>query len=402
MRSILGLSFLLLGYFFYGFYINQFDLSVIPRTLKSDNAPGYYDYKGVTNIHTNFSLGSASPSFVVESAKLAGLDFILLTDLNTFEAHVPENYYGNLLVLTGGKYSYLDSRFLHYTPGEKQIGESLGDAQTRIADLLSQTRRDSGDELLIMAHPFKLGFSWAGTYPEGLDGVEIINLKALSKRSWDHSKLSTIWSLLIYPFNSRLALIRLFEEPKDEVDLFDSLLANRSVAAFAGAEASARALPLPGYSMKFPSYHRLFEIASNHVILKSELTGNFTADRQKIFRALKAGQFYVAFDILGDTKGFNFTIEDNQKVSLMGSEVVFNENLYLHVRLPAQPLHRYEVRIKKDGVAIEAVNSIEFSRPIKEPGVYRVEVKVRPPWPFPDSERWISWIYSNPIRVKSP
>lgn len=400
MKPLLVLTFFLISYFFYGFFINQYDLSVVPKLLKADHPSGYYDYRGVTNIHTNFSIGSASPGFVFESARLADLDFVMLTDLNSFQVQVPENYYGNLLVLTAGKYSYLDSRFIRYSPMETSIGETLGEAQLKLADFLSQNRNQLPQELTIIAHPFKLGYLWNGDLPDGLDGLEIINLKALSVRAWEKSKVSVIWSLLIYPFNSRLALIRLFEEPTEELNMWDQKLNSRNLFGFAGAEASARALPLPGYSMKFPSYQRLFEIATNHVILKSELTGQFSADRNKVFRALKSGQFYSSFDILGNPKGFNFLAKTKERDYLMGSTLSLSNQVELHFSLPAQPQHPFEVRLFKNGQIIEVFKKTSGVYQVKDPGVYRLDVRVRPPWPFPDQSRWIHWIFSNPIRIQ--
>lgn len=402
MKIVLSMTFLMILYFFYGFFINQYDLSVVPKMLKPDHPPGYYDYRGVTNIHTNFSIGSASPDFVFESARLAELDFVMLTDLNSFEAQVPENYYSNLVVLTAGKYSYLDSRFLRYSPQETSIGETLGEAQLKLADFLSQNKEQLSQELTILAHPFKLGYQWNGALPEGLDGIEIINLKALSVRAWEKSRLSVFWSLLIYPFNSRLALIRLFEDPKEELDLWDRELSEGNMSGFAGAEASARALPLPRYSVKFPSYQRLFEIATNHVILKSELTGQFSADRNKIFRALKAGNFYFSFDILGNPKGFNFLAKTKDRDFLMGSTLPLTNDLSLHFSLPAKPQHPFEFRLFRNGQIVEIFRNTSGSFKITEPGVYRLDVRVRPPWPFPDQSRWVHWIFSNPIRVVDP
>ncbi len=66
---------------------------------------------------------------------------------------------------------------------------------------------------------------------------------------------------------------------------------------------------------------------SNHVLLKSELTGSFNGDRLKIFRVLKNGNFYMAIDMLGDPKGFVATVEDDGKSHMMGSEIRFSKNM---------------------------------------------------------------------------
>jgi hypothetical protein len=400
MKFVVGITFLLISYFVYGFYISQYEINVIPQKLKSENPPGYYDYRGVINVHSELSIGSSSPTQIANAAKLAGLDFLILTDLNAFEEKVHnDSYFQNVLFLIGGKYSYLDSRLMFYSPNKNLIGKNLGEAQIRVADMLTQKEGGNKDSLSILAHPYKLGFSWSGDLPPGLDGIEVINVKSLSVQAWQHSKASVIWSLLIYPFNPGFSLARLFLEPTDELALLDKTTQQQKVFAFAGAEASARAIPLANYLVRFPSYQRNFEIAGNHVLLPSELTGNLNNDRQKIFAALKKGQFYLAFDALGDPKGFVTTLEDKGRSYMMGSQVRFSKGMTLNIHIPGPPKNFYEIVVYKNGERFKTINEPEAAVPITEPGIYRVQVRIAISMPLPDANRWISWIYSNPFFV---
>lgn len=400
MKIIATLSFLLVAFFLYGFYLNQYDFAVVPSQISSQHSRNLYDYKGVLNVHTDLSSGSASASFVITSAKLANLDFIFFTDYNVFNMPTTfESYHGNLLVFNAGKYSYLDSRLLYYSLSQESIGSNLGDAQVKLSDLLSQKTGASKDSLTVLAHPYKAGFSWSGEIPTGLDGFELINLKSLINRAWGESKLSTIWSLLIYPFNSRLAFIRLYTEPTDEIALLDKLSKERRIVVYAGTEASARAIPLANYFVRFPSYKRSFEFMSNHVLLKSELTGSFNSDRNKIFNAMKNGSFYIALDTLGDPKGFSATIEDENRSYMMGSEVKLTKNMTLKVSLPTKPQDFFEIIVFKNGEVQARINEAEAIYEIKSPGTYRVQVRVSPMLPLPDAKKWISWIYTNPFYV---
>jgi hypothetical protein len=401
MKTWITLSIFLICYFIYGFYIYQFDLSVVPKQLRKENPHGYYDYKGVINVHTDLSLGSARPLQVIAAAKAANLDFIVLTDLNVFQDMTNlEGYHGNTLVFVGNKVSYLDSRLIYYSLKNEPLGSTLGESQVKIADLLSQNIGANKDSLLILAHPFKAGFSWNGDIPSGLDGFEILNIKSLSNRAWEMSKISTMWSLLTYPFNNKLALLRLASEPSEELNLLDQLSQSRTIVGYAGAEASARAIPLANYLIKFPSYQRSFELFTNHVLLKSELTGNTTTDKQKIFSALKSGQFYLSFDLIGDPKGFNAYIEDNKgRVYPMGSQIKYYKGLSLKVRIPVEPLEFFEVVLYRNGIRHDTFNSSEVDIPITEAGSYRIQVRVSPLLPLPDAKKWITWIYTNPFFV---
>lgn len=400
MKVWISLSALLIIYFTYGFYISQYDISVVPVTLRNENPAGFYDYKGVMNVHTDLSIGSSSPSSVISAARAVGLDFLLLTDLNSFVPMTAlEGYHGNTLVMAGVKISYLDSRLIYYSLKSGLPGDNLGEAQVQLADLLSQETSDVNESLLILAHPFKAGFSWSGEIPSGLDGIEILNSKSLSNRAWEASKASTIWSLLTYPFNPRLAFLRLFSEPTEEMELFDRLGQMRRVIGFAGAEASARAIPLANYLIKFPSYQRSFEFVTNHVLLKSELTGNSSSDRQKIYQALKKGQFYTSFDLIGDPKGFNAVLEENGRIYPLGSKVKWTKNLKLDVKLPSLPQSFFEVVIYRNGIRYETFNDRSVEHMLTEPGTYRIQVRVSPYLPLPDAKRWITWIYTNNFYV---
>lgn len=401
MKLLMSLSTFLILYFAYGFYISQTEINVIPQKLKKESSTNYYDYKGVINIHTDQSLGSSSYPQVVQAAKASALDFILFTDLNLFDIPYDyENYQGNLLVLTGGKYSYLDSRLIYYSNHQGDLGRSLGESQTRLSDLISQPSQNRKDDFVVLAHPYKSGFSWSGDIPSGLDGMELINLKSSAQRAWEISKISVLWSLFTYPFNPQLSFIRLFYEPTEEIALFDQTSQRNKISLFAGAEASARAIPLADYLIRFPSYQKTFELFSNHVVLRSELTGQYKNDKLKIFNALKNGNFYLSFDLIGDPKGFMAVVEDGPKNYLMGSQVKFNKSLVLKAEIPTAPSDFYEVVVYRNGVRYATANSSVLNLQIVEPGVYRLQVRVSVQMPLPDGKKWFTWIYTNPFYIE--
>jgi hypothetical protein len=205
--------------------------------------------------------------------------------------------------------------------------------------------------------------------------------------------------LIIYPFNPRYAFLRLFREPTEEISLWNELSKDRPTLAFSGADASARAVPWANALLKFPSYQKSMEIAQNHVLLRSELTGNYQKDRQKIFSALRNGNFYVSLDLLGDPKGFIAVIEDKEKDVLMGEKVKFNRNLKMRASLPIEPTAFYEIVLMKNGEREFTSNERELSYQLTSPGTYRVVVRVSPSLPIPEGKKWITWIYTNNFYV---
>lgn len=387
-------------YFIYGFYLSQSETTVVQSSLKKSPALEFYDYRGVTNVRTNISNGSSSPLEVVKSAKKAGLDFLFLTDVDQFESPVTINgYYDDVLVSTEGEYSFLDSRLLIYQSNQKKYFTAAEDTQLQITDLISKSKSEAKEAIIILAAPFWRNQRWTGAYPSGLDGIEIINPKVISDNAWQRSKLSVIWSFFIYPFNPRYAFLRLFREPDEELNLFDSLSKDRNVLAFSGADASAKAIPFANTLIKFPSYQSSFEITQNHIILKSELTGQFQKDRIKILTALKNGQFYSSLDILGDPTGFNALLEDENKTYLMGETAKLSKNLKIKAYLPQDPNCFFEILVHRNGTSYFASNERVLEKNITEPGTYRVTVRVSPQLPLPEGKRWFTWIYTNNFYV---
>lgn len=401
MRSIVVGTFFVLLFFVYGFYVSQSDIQIIPPEIEQENPPGFYDYKGIANVQTNLSQGSSTPTEVAAEALKTDLDFLILTDVNLMQEHQSLNsYFGKLLVMSEAEYTFLDSRVLFISDTGAHGFTSAGDINLFMTDILSQPPTLSRDGIAIHAHPFDRGNpTWTGAYPTGLQGLEILNPKSMAAKAFANSKLDVLWSSLFYFFDSRYAFLRLFREPLEELALWDKIGEERPFYGFAGANASARAIPLADYLIKFPSYQKSLEVVANHIILPSELTGNYQKDRAKIVKALKSGQFYFSVDLLGNPKGFNTLVLDGEKNYLMGSKIPFKPGLKLQARIGRAPEAFYEMVLIKNGQREKTVNVPNLEFEIKEPGTYRIIVRVSPVFPLPDAKKWITWIYSNPFFV---
>jgi len=400
MRKILIASAVFFLVFFYGLVLSQTRVSIIADELEPKNAAGFYDYRGVSNVHTDRGIGSGSAFDVVKAAQEANLDWLFLTDLNQFTSAgaIPDGYHRKTLVMTADEYSYLDSRLLLYEPAKHPNFETLGQSQLFLADLLSQTSAPRED-LVVLAHPTKPGFSWNGPYPTGLDGIEVVNLKSAWRKAWDSSKISFLWSAVVYPFNSDLALMRLYDEPQEELDLWDQLSHTRHTIGMAGAEATAKTASVGEVSWKFPSYQTSFSLLSNHVLMRTELTGEADGDRRKILSALTKGEFYVSLDVLGNPKGFTVTAQSGDHTYMMGSRFKRGKDTRIMIHLPSEPMVPFEAALIKDGQHIDSRNAVDSKFDIKEPGVYRILIRVFCGFTLPDGNRWVTWIYTNPFYI---
>jgi hypothetical protein len=379
-----GLIFL---YLIYGLYLAQYSVAILSEDLVAENPRGFLDYRGITNVR------SEDLTDVIASAQAAGLDFLSITDLNVFDKPTSlAGYHGNLLVMMDGEYSYVNSRLLNIGATTSRHLQGVGRSQVLFADLLSQEHKDADLGLLILAHPLKTKYRWSGAYPPGLDGLELINLKDVWQEAWLHNRWSFMLSMFHYPFHEKLALLRLFEAPEEELHLWDELSQRHRMIGIAGAGAEGK--------LRFPTYETLFSLVRDHVLLRSEFTGNTASDLEKLSNAIKNGQFYMSLDVLGNPKGFNALVRSKSgQTSQMGSEIPFEEGLTLEVTLPQKPKVPFDTVIYKNGERMMTSNSQVTQYYMNGPGVYRVLVRVIPTLPLPDGKKWIPWIYTNSFYV---
>jgi hypothetical protein len=401
MRKVLITSAVFFLLFVYWLVLSQLSVSVFPDELEPSNFPGFYDYRGITNVHTNRGIGGGSTTEVIQAAQEAGLDFLFLTELNQFTSQPqPDGYHRKLLVMNAAEYGYLESRILTYSSEGKNRLESIGQAQVYLADRLSQEGTDSEQELLMLAHPSRPGFAWTGPFPSGLDGFEVMNTKSFWIRAWNEAKISLLWSALVYPFHPQFSLVRLFEEPLEELKQWDQISSQRPFVGMAGADATSKLGTDPKFSVRFPSYQKIFSLLSNHILLRSELTGQVDRDRKKILKAMSDGQFYMCLDVLGNPKGFAAYVRDHDRIIPMGGRAKFQSGMKLMVHIPNKPRVPFETKFFRNGQELMASNSLDTEYEIHEKGVYRIIVRVFPTLTLPDGQRWMTWIYSNPFYIE--
>ncbi|MBX9768469.1 MAG: hypothetical protein K2X47_14440, partial [Bdellovibrionales bacterium] len=277
MKHPAVLFFLLIGILGFSIHISLAKIEVRSPSISKASAKTtkYFDYRGLTHVHSSLSTGSGSPQEIIEIAVGQNVDFLSLMEVNPSErsTHV-EGYHEKLLVMTGGEYTYLDSRLLYYNPPPDQPPEKSGQRQIYFADLLSATEPQPDPGFVVLAHPLIKNSRWSGEYPRGLSGIEIVNFKKVLEDTWEKSKLGTILAFSFYPLHSKLTLALLFSPPDAELKLWDQLSAQQKIHGWLGQDATAKAVLFGDVSIPFPSYENLFELGTNHILLTSELTGN--------------------------------------------------------------------------------------------------------------------------------
>lgn len=327
---------------------------------------------GVVHVHTTLSDGRGTPEQTIEAAKAAGLDFIVITDHNTFDASRFEGYSGKLLIIAGSEISTRQGHVLVF--GLKEPAFRFSDDASEVLDDVHALGATA-----IVAHPDspRPDFRWTAWEAPGAWGIEVLN----GDTEWRSiGWLRTARLLVTYPLNPTYALLGILSRPDRTLDRWDRLLANRHVPMLAGADAHG-----------FPSYEPQFRVAQNHLVLNRPLTGEARADTAEIVAALARGRGYVGIDGLAPARGFSLVARQGDRQWTMGDVAPVDPPPHLHAggALPDGAT----LRLFHDGRMIkESAGRLDW--PNATAGVYRVEVRL-PRWDVP-------WILSNPVYVFDP
>jgi hypothetical protein len=147
-----------------------------------------------------------------------------------------------------------------------------------------------------------------------------------------------------------------------------------------------------------PSHETAFRIARLHFVTAEPLRRD-AADRLRVYRALRAGRFYNAFDGFAPADGFRFEVRLGERRALLGETVPFHPGQTAIIRVP--PVGRALVRLLRDGAVVyESPGDTLLDVPLPGPGVYRVEVDLHVDL-FPIGRAtYRPWIFSNPVYVR--
>ena len=334
---------------------------------------------------------SAVPE-VISAAKEADLSFVAITDhnLTLSDAEVAAADPPEFAVIDGEEVSTASGHFLALGVSDSRWHRGAGfNART----LMSSSR--SHGAVNFIAHPFGLRDRWSDWGASDYDGIEIFNDDAV----WRKNKVFDIAiAALLYPVNSRLALLRLARTPGENLAKWDELSALRQVAGICGSDAHANVLVNQWSIAHFPSYLSVFSLARQHVIL-SEHADADKASAEAILAAIKSGNSFCAVDALSPADGFTQTISNGAggRNAGPGDTISFQPAQQLHIKTPmadAVPI----IRVLRDGREIANVKARYLDVPISAPGRYRTEAYL----PQPGLTGWrrsTLWIFSNPIYV---
>lgn len=349
---------------------------------------------GNLHMHTPYSDGEGWHQEIARAALNAGLDFIVVTDHNVLVQGV-EGFYGSeksgyVLLLTGEEVHdqarQPQANHLLVYGTEKELAQCASDPQALINAV------NAANGMCFLAHPNDSEIAWLHEYAipwedwqvYGYTGLEIWNYMSSTK-----DLMPTPVATLRTAFRPEEGMVG----PNPEtLAIWDRLLAQgQRVVGIGNSDAHGTIYRIGLLSHEVFPYDFLFNCVNTHVLLTQPLAGQVERDKSAIYRAIRAGHTFVAYDLVGDARGFRFSAHGHSTATIMGGVIRLGSGVTLQAIAPA----RSHFKVIHNGkVVMEATDRENITYTAHVAGAYRIEV-----WrEFKGKER--AWILSNPIYVE--
>lgn len=373
------------------------------QRVKPPSLEGYVEFRGVVHAHTNLSHDSTGTTQeILEAARLAKLDFLVVTDHYT-----PRIFTEGI---EGRKDSVLVVRGV-----EVALGCTRGGALTRrCASVLAIGLREplvpganeqwDWDELFksiqkqgalsIIAHPRGM---MNPHYFKYADGIEIYDLAdTVRDRLVDVPRFLLDFALDYADYQEEIVVPIIVERSSWNLAEWDRFTKTRRFIGLAGNDAHQN---LRAFGRQADPYLLSFKSVNTHVLAPAGTSESLKAfapalTTGKLVAALRAGRCFASFNLMADAGGFRFAAhrEDGGLLAaVMGDELPLEDGLVLVAQSPVPGL----LELLRDGVPIRHQEGRELRHQVDRPGVYRVEVSLKV------VDRWRPWIFANPIYVRA-
>ncbi len=353
------------------------------------------EYVGHIHLHTTYSDGVATIEEVVRIANLAGLDFIIPTEHNVLVKGL-DGWYENTLLLMGEEVhdQQRQPESSHYLA--LNLKEDVAPYAQDPQAVINAVNAQGGFGFL--AHPIEYdappfveepNLSWRDWQVSGYTGLELWNYMSEFK-----NRLPNKAAAILFCYFPRLVMLGPHPETLAK---WDELLQQRKTVALGGSDAHGNTYRLGPLTRVVQPYDYLFRTVNTHILIQEAFNGQLDHDKQVVYSALREGRCFVAYDLLGDTRGFRFTAESQaanvkRQTSrvIMGQEIALRGEVLLEVHSP----RRADIRLLRDGRIVARKNGKSLGWTARERGVYRVEAYRS----FLLRKR--GWVFTNPIYVR--
>lgn len=350
-----------------------------------ESAAGLHDVACVVHLHSTYSDGTATVEEILESARRAEVDAVLLTDHDTVGARDDgwEGWHDGVLLLVGVEVS---PRGGHYLAFDVDRAPAKDGGEARIPAAVAEAGGFG-----FAAHPFSEGsrmskllarpHGWPDGERHGLTGIELWSLTTDAAEAWRHP-LEMIRYL-------RDPEGHLYGPPAHHLRHWDALCRLRRVAAIGGLDAHQHGFRVRGRLFSPMVNERYFRLLCTYALREGPPSGDRAGDRAAVYDALREGRCYLGVDAIAPARGFRFWAEGADDEVPMGAERPAGD-WTLRARSP----ERCELMLLRDGVVVARSEGTALEHRSNGAGVYRVEARRE----FRGAPR--PWIYSNPIYLR--
>ncbi len=345
-------------------------------------------------MHTPYSDGKGSHCDIAQAALAAGLDFVVVTDHNILvqglEGYYGDEQQGHVLLLTGeeihDRLRQPQANHLLVFGAEMELAHCARDPQELIDAV------NSAGGLSFIAHPHDPALDWV--HEPAIPWTELQVERFTGLEIWNY--MSSFKGLIDGPLHTLRAAFRPEESMigpfPETLTLWDDLLSQgRRVVGIGNADAHGITYHVGPISHVVFPYDFLFSCVNTHLLAPQPLTGNAERDKATVYNALRQGNAFIGYDLLGSTRGFRFSANGQSGQTIMGGLLRLGAGVTLQTLAP----ERSHFKIIHNGKVVAEESWREnLTYTAQAPGAYRVEV-----WrEFKGRER--AWILSNPIYIE--
>jgi hypothetical protein len=349
-----------------------------------------HDVSCLVHVHSTYSDGSATVPELLDDARRAGADALLLTDHDSLGARDDgwEGDHDGVFLLVGLEVSPKHGHYLAFGVEEKipRAGRSAREIAAAVRDAggvgFAAHPFSRGGRMLIpsIARRIVLPHGWPALEEDGgTDGIELWSVLSDAAEAWRTPAEAIRWLR-----DPEAAVAS--GPPAHHLEVWDALSARRRVPAIGGLDDHQRGLRLRGRVRSPVPHWRTFRLLRTHLICERAICGDVRADRSTILAALRAGSAWLNCPFVAPAHGARLWADRDDGATIeMGAEAVAGR-ADLRLRLPRPA----DVTVRRNGAAIDARRSEQLDLDIADEGAYRVEARI-------DGRLWL---LSNPVHLR--
>lgn len=350
-----------------------------------DAGSPWRDLRGALHVHTaTYSDGAGTVPEVMDAARAAGVDFVLLTDHNTLGA-LADGWHRRYAdappyLLIGDEITVRGGAFLLALDLPPEFSLAPGAEPQTAVDAV----RAAGGQALVSL-PFDMKHPWEAWDTRGCAGIEVLNLSTVAR---EHINiLSLAWLLPLWRRAGTMAVLRaIAARPDAALRRWDTLLAGGEPVIGLGSLDAHALMKVGRKKYPIPSYADSFRAATTHVLIARDAEDVPGA----IADALRRGRAFFSYDCLADPTGLRFEAD---------SGATMGERAPVGCRLDARAAPGTLLRLYRGGRIVASGRDGRLVFPAELPGAYRIEAIRVGRWIGPLAVGARPWAFTNPIYV---